>query len=316
MASPELIQLHLVSPAFVEPTPDKTTGRFGAVLRSVGASKSVYVRPRMITAVASTKYKTRSGLPVTLVGLHGKDELLVVGPDWAILKLASGEAPKALPGPDIAGAFDKALQFVLEEMFWLQRLEMLLTIAQSLPTGKSTFSDPIPKDLVFGELNNLHEKAIWKEMSDSVARYVSEPALDKVVAEGMLQGMLARSSEECIDLFRGIDVREYSKKMLSECLSKYTEFVEHEQRIYDVHPVWWGEWRPEDKVEQEAQLPNYLTVTGRNITKYHFSDISQPDEPKPRRYSMHRRWNTLLQKHCAKVVSSECSPSTLGNEVG
>ena len=300
----ELIQLHLISPAYVDPTPDKTSGRFGTVLRSVGAATSVYVRPRMITAVANTKYMTRSGLPVTLVGLHGKDELLVVGPDWAILKLANGEAPKSNPHLDTASQFDHAIQFVLEEMFWLQRLEVLLSIAQPEQKAGSEFSDPVPAELVFGELVELQVQPAWKNMNESVHRYVSEPILNKVIAEEMLQGMLSRVPEECLAIFRTVDVRSYVKSMLRECLEKYAEFQDDANRIYDVHPVWWGEWSKAEREVLETRLPKYLTPSGRNISKYHVADIKEPDDPKPRRYSMHKRWKTLLQKHCAKTALS------------
>lgn len=311
----ELIQLHLISPAYVDPTPDTTSGRFGTVLRSVGATTSVYVRPRMITAVAGTKYKTRSGLPVTLVGLHGKDELLVVGPDWAILKLASGDVPKTKPAPDSASVFDEAIQFVLEEMFWLQKLEVLLSIAQSDQEQNSKFSDPVAPELIFGELSDLEEKSIWKNMNESVHRYIHEPVLDKLIAEEMLQGMLSRVPTQCLKLFRTVNAREYAKSMLVDCLEKYAEFQDQANRIYDVHPIWWSEWSKENQVALEIRLPNYLMPSGRNISKYHFAELTEPDAAKPRRYSMHQRWSALLQKHCAKTNATtnvQSEPAEVG----
>ena len=89
-----MIELHLISPFHVEPTPDQSNlGRFDKAIRSVTNlqdTRSIYVRPTMITIISNTKFKTSSGLPISLVGLHGKDELLVTGPAWAILKLAQG----------------------------------------------------------------------------------------------------------------------------------------------------------------------------------------------------------------------------------
>ena len=90
----QLVTLHLPSPFELHPMPDsRLEGRLNNVLRSVGAKKSISVRARMITAVADTKFKTEKGDPVSLVGLHGKDEILAIGPDWAIRRLAEGERP-------------------------------------------------------------------------------------------------------------------------------------------------------------------------------------------------------------------------------
>jgi hypothetical protein len=268
----------------------------------------------MITAVASTKYKTRSGMPVTLVGLHGKDELLVVGPASALIRLAAGEVPKPTTSQDLASEFERALQFVLEEIFWLQRVEILLAIAQPDPAGRAAFADPVTSELIFGELIKLQEKPVWKKMSESVVRYAPEPAWHKTVAEEMLQGMFRCALDECIANLRTVDVRQYSKEMISECLEKYKEFLDISERIYDVHPFWWSEWSPEDKVEQLVKLPNYLTTSGRNISKYHFANISEPDNQKTRQDSMHEKWNKLLQKYCSTIVSSEHLHSILGKE--
>lgn len=89
-----LVRLRLVSPFDLDPPPDRgLQGRLDRVLKSVGAKTHLSVRARMITAISNTKFKTLAGEPVSLVGLHGKDELLVLGPDWAIENLGRGDEP-------------------------------------------------------------------------------------------------------------------------------------------------------------------------------------------------------------------------------
>lgn len=298
----DLIQLHLISPAHVEPPPDVSNSRFAKVLRSVGASSAVHVRPRMITVVADTKYKTRSGMPVTLVGLHGKDELLVVGPDWAILRLANGEAPKTTGGRDISSEYEDALAYVVEEIYWLKRLGTLLKIAQG---RGASFSEPAPLIPVTEEKDQIEKHPAWQRMADSVARYIHNPLTDKIIAEGMLQGMFGRLAQTCISQLSGIDLDAFIEKAVSDCIVKFLEFSEKLDCIYDVHPFWWAEWSPDERINQESQSPNFVTSAGRNISKYHFGELPEPDEAKPRRYSMYARWNKLLQASNAKVSPSE-----------
>lgn len=250
----------------------------------------------MITAVASTKYKTHSGLPVTLVGLHGKDELLVVGPVWAVLKLANGEIPKQQPMPDGGKEIDKAIKFAIGEMFWLQRLEILLAIAKSPTTSRSSFSDSVSSELIFGELIELQERQEWKEMLDSVARYNSDPALDKKLATEMLEGMFGCDIASCIEHLRARDVGKFSKTMLEECMDKYAEFIKLEEH-YDVHPVWWAEWEKEGVDCFITIKPNYVTPAGRNISNYHLNEPTKPDGNKRIRHSMNDRWISLLRRH-------------------
>ena len=96
-SSGDLVQIYLVEPIDIDPVPDKafTNGRFAKLLTGIGAKGRALVRARMITIVAETKFRTTTGLPISLIGLHGKDEVLVLGPVWALERLAAGESVRA-----------------------------------------------------------------------------------------------------------------------------------------------------------------------------------------------------------------------------
>lgn len=89
----EFLSLYLVETMDLEPVPEEghLNGRFIKSAIAAGCKGRVSIRSRMITGIASTKYKTTDGAPMSLITLHGKDDMLVLGPDWAIEKLASGE---------------------------------------------------------------------------------------------------------------------------------------------------------------------------------------------------------------------------------
>jgi hypothetical protein len=89
-----LVHLELIDPFNITPIPDKSIqGQLARMLKSVGSKGKYAVRARMITAVSNTKYKTLEGDPISLVGLHGKGEMLSKGPAWAIERLAEGVTP-------------------------------------------------------------------------------------------------------------------------------------------------------------------------------------------------------------------------------
>src|SRR5450759_823580 len=135
-----LVRLHLVAPFHIDPVPDKSVlGRFEKALRSVGATGSISVRARMITAVAPTKFKTISGLPVSLVGLHGKDDLLVLGPTWALERLSRGESPEPLKAVGRKDWLWTAQNMVQTELDCLSHLPGLLRRAKSVqPSAEIT----------------------------------------------------------------------------------------------------------------------------------------------------------------------------------
>jgi|GEM_PF-6889574 len=84
----------------------KNPGRLQAMLKSVGSSQVITIRSRMITAVADTKYRTKDGHPISLIGVHGKDELLVVGPTWVFERYAKGVEP------DVEAWIDKLYTYI------------------------------------------------------------------------------------------------------------------------------------------------------------------------------------------------------------
>lgn len=89
-----LVHLELIDLFNITPTPDKLfQGPLARMLKSVGSKGKYAVRARMITAVSKTKFKTLDGEPISLVGLHGKGEMLSIGPAWAIERLAEGMLP-------------------------------------------------------------------------------------------------------------------------------------------------------------------------------------------------------------------------------
>lgn len=90
-----LVHLQLIDLFNITPAPDKSVqGPLAKMLKSVGSKGKHAVRARMITAVSNTKFETLDGEPISLVGLHGKGEMLAVGPTWAIERLAEGETPE------------------------------------------------------------------------------------------------------------------------------------------------------------------------------------------------------------------------------
>lgn len=90
-----LVHLHMVDPFNIDPPPDQSVqGRLARMLKSVGSKGTLAVRARMITSVSNTKFKTIDGKPISMVGLHGKDEVLAVGPTWAIERLGDGDVPE------------------------------------------------------------------------------------------------------------------------------------------------------------------------------------------------------------------------------
>lgn len=290
----ELVQLNLISPSYVEPVPDKGNfGRFDKVLRSVGSPRTVQVRPRMITVVAETKYVTKSGFPVSLIGLHGKDELLVVGPVWALLKLAAGHKPKESPPDNARVGYEQALQTIVEEVFWLLRVPMLLAISRGTDWQDRPLSQ-IVNEFSSETTTYFATDPAWLQMQSDVTVHEGSKELVQFVATDLLQGMFRCSIESVLQYFSAIDVIDFIQVCIKECFNKYQEVrVEAEDRS-DIHSMWWAEW--EEKPKKYAFMPNFLSKSGRNITAYPTKPDSLPD-PRPRRYSMHEKWQTTIAKY-------------------
>lgn len=138
----EFLRLFLVQPIDIEPVPDEEhlNGRFIKSAERAGCKGVISVRARMITAIADTKYKTTDGAPMSLIGLHGKDEVLVLGPRWAIERLASGERePETL---EYSGMIRASIEIAESELAYLRQIPALIKQADM---GDS--DDPANKDL-------------------------------------------------------------------------------------------------------------------------------------------------------------------------
>lgn len=298
MAAAELVQLHLISPSHVEPPPDKTHfGRFDKVLRSVGSPRTVFVRPRMITIVAQTRFVTSSGLPVSLVGLHGKDELLVVGPPWALERLAAGRAPQAGTPDDTRTLYAEAMRTVLEEAFWLCRLEGLLALARGAAPYPGILSESrvVLSDAV---ASRFAADPAWARMTGDVARCEESARFLQFAAVEMLQGMFRCTVDAALQYFAAQDVTAFVGAALEECREKSLEFAARLDEVDDVHPHWWAEWEPTGVTPE--RMPDYLTRSGRNVVAYPTREQSLRD-PVPRRYAMHARWDSTVKRHAQEL---------------
>jgi hypothetical protein len=290
----ELVQLNLIAPSHVEPVPDKGNfGRFDKVLRSVGSPRTVHVRPRMITVVSETKYVTKSGLPVSLIGLHGKDELLVVGPVWALLKLASGQRPKESNLENSHVEYQRALQTIVEEAFWLLRVRTLLAVSSGMAWHARILSQ-IVNDFPPEAATYFLKDPLWLQMENDVAAHEESKEFVQFAATDLLQGMFRCSIESVQEYFSEIKVVDFIQEYLKECINKHQEMIAEAEERSDIHSMWWAEW--EEKPKRYSFMPNFLVKSGRNITAYPTKSDTLFDA-KPRRYSMHEKWKTTVAKY-------------------
>ena len=292
--APELVQLNLIAPSHVEPLPDKENfGRFDKVLRSVGSPRTVHVRPRMITVVSETKYITKSGLPVSLIGLHGKDELLVVGPVWALLKLASGQKPKESIPENAHVEYQRAIQTVVEEAFWLLRVRALLSVSNGMAWHTRILSqtvDDFPPQAAAQFLTD----PLWLHMENDVAAHEESKEFVQFAATDLLQGMFRCSVESVQEYFSKIEIAGFIQECLNECVTKHQEMLAEAEERSDIHSMWWAEW--EEKSKKHSFMPNFIVKSGRNITAYPTKSDTLSDA-RPRRYSMHEKWKTTVAKY-------------------
>lgn len=286
-----LVKLHLISPSHVQPLPDKENfGRFDKVLRSVGSPRTVHVRPRMITVVSDTKYRTTSGFPVSLIGLHGKDELLVVGPDWALLRLAAGNTPKNDVYDNAQTQYRNALRSIVEEAFWLCRVPGLLALA----TGTS-WQGTVPggPDVERDVADRLLTDPSWRQMRQDVAERDDSHEFMQVAATELLKAMFRSPIEGIQQYFAGRDLGAFVRTHVEECNAKHLQMsIEAEQQA-DVHTMWWAEW--EESATRQRVGPDFLTASGRNILGYPTKPEALNSE-RPRSYSMHKKWQAIIAK--------------------
>lgn len=294
MSNDELVTLHLVVPMNIEPPPEKVVlGRFDKVLRSVGAPQVVKVRPRMITAVAQTKYKTRSGLPVSVVGLHGKDELLVVGPAWAIERLANGKTSPELTVPrSHLEVLEAARHFAIAEIYWLALLPDLLALCGATEPKAEKFL--ISDEMVLrsaGENPSFKRDPEWDSFNREIA---SAPPCGRDLAIKLMRAMF-RCSERClVDYFKAYDVMAFAGEHIAETGAHYQRIVHMIADEGDPHPAWWIQWESKTAAQEIDNRDYFCTLSGRNISAYIVSEnFEKLNIATPRSYDMHERWKEL-----------------------
>lgn len=101
-------------------------GRFAKSAISAGCSGKIMVRARMITAISNTKFRTKEGAPISLVSLHGKDDVLVLGPPEAIERIACGEEPEPYTHAGYVSKVQNAIDVTQLEISYISQLPDLI----------------------------------------------------------------------------------------------------------------------------------------------------------------------------------------------
>jgi hypothetical protein len=295
-AKPEtsLVSLPLASQISLDPIPDrKLFGRFTNLLKGVGADGDVLIRPRMITIISSTHFKTIGGLPVSLVGLHGKDEVLVVGPKWALARLADGDVPKKGDYEGSGTKAHKVKSFAVEQLYWFTRLPELVAVARGVlgqRLGKNAIEDGLPE--VFGR---LAKDSDWKRVSTEAV--ASESSLNQFNACEMLQGLLLQSMEVTLSLW---DSKDWLPTIFDIVKRRETHITALREKVQEPYQMWWLGY---DDIPAEDVTPNNLGETnyrldGEGIDVGTFPEFRTLDDclVRGRNNSVHSRWIKLCSK--------------------
>lgn len=290
--SDKLVTLYLISPFNIEPTPDKSLlGRLDRVLRSVGAGERIAVRSRMITAVASTKFKTSSGHPVSLVGLHGKDELLVVGPTWAIERLAAGQQPDDREGIYSENATALKFREILEaEIFWMLQVPRLLNLASNPKASAADHLDVF--SIAKSSVDGLISPEDWDRIVQKVLHVELDQKLNQEVASGMLGLLLRASKEDIYNFFISTDPTKFAISRCKEACLALAELNRKAEDGFDNCPVWWAQWL--DK-KGKGELPPPSTSQEILSTQYLAQSANLETQPRPRQESVHAKWLLLTE---------------------
>lgn len=259
----KLVRLILPEPIHLTPTPDKAPSMsFAQTLRRSGTTGSIAVRPRMITIIGRTKFKTLSGLPVSLVGLHGKGELLVVGPDWAIERLSDGDA---VPSSASDG-----------EMTALQRV----------------------KDVVHSEYQHaLMLPDLLRSVGVTVGGGVDGKAPHPVhVAQEMLQAFFRASLEAIRSFFVANDPAATCEQFASEA-ADLLSVIDKRLETTDDYPIWWEPWTGASPRDYDFLL---RTSSGRHVCVYPVSVAALTEGRSTRHVSLATRWQELLENEAQR----------------
>ncbi|WP_427914831.1 hypothetical protein ACPWT1_07940 [Ramlibacter sp. MMS24-I3-19] len=260
----------------------------------------------MITAVAETKFRTRTGLPVSVVGLHGKDELLVVGPAWALRELANGRATHDLrPVQSEFDVLEDVKQHTLEEVLWLARVPQLVAQVQEMQ-GRPVVAVKGHADLLRETCSTAAPTVFRDEQWPLLEKEIvdTEP-LEAPLAMQFLRGFFWCGEETIFEYFDSVHPDEFAKQYLAEAVSHFDRIVRRLAAAEDPHPAWWLSWDGEAATRLPEFRSNFLTDSGRNVCRYPVAGEDSMRLLSPRRYSMHRRWRTLVQSREESASKAE-----------
>lgn len=287
-----LVSLPIASQLNIDPIPDrKLFGRFSNLLKSVGATEDVFVRSRMITIISSTHFKTLGGSPVSLVGLHGKDEVLVVGPTWALHRLATGDVPKRSGTTSAEQAISIAKSFSAEQLFWFTRIYELVAAARGVPHQQ--LENCRLKNEQPGIFEKLEKDDDWNRVDAEVITRESE--LNQANACDMLQGLLMRSMDDVLAIWDSNDWCETIVRIVQRRESHLTSLREVERDPYN---RWWLGYDdiPEEDAANTALCKSNYRLDGEGIDVSLYPEFRRTDEyqlARVRTSSIHQRWLKL-----------------------
>lgn len=286
-----LVSLPLASHISLDPIPDrKLFGKFTNLLKSVGTDGDLLIRPKMISIISSTHFKTVSGLPVSLVGLQGKEDVLVVGPKWALARLAQGDLPKNGDYAAVGTTVNKAKSFAAEQLYWFTRLPELVAAAKGAPDrllSKSVIESQLPD--VF---ERLEKDSDWNRVSADALAHEAE--LNQTKAREMLQGLLLQTFDNALALW---EEKDWSETIFVIVKRREAHITALREIWQDPHQKWWLGY---DNIPMEDAAPTNLGSTnyrldGEGIDVGLYPEFRRADDSpvRGRSASIHSRWLKL-----------------------
>lgn len=249
------------------------------------------VRSRMITIISSTHFKTLGGSPVSLVGLHGKDEVLVVGPTWALQRLATGDIPNLSGNTSTEQAISIAKSFSIEQLFWFARIYELVAAARGMPHQQ------LENCRLKNEQPDIFEKLAkdddWNRVgAEAIAR---ESELNQANACDMLQGLLRRSVDDVLAIWDSNDWCETIVRIVQRRESHITSLKEV---MCDPYNRWWLGYDdiPEEDAAKTALSKSDYRLDGEGIDVSLYPEFRRAGEcqlARVRTSSIHQRWLKL-----------------------
>lgn len=231
MTRDALIGIYVIAMQHLDPSPTTAlSGRFVKVLQDAKAKGRIAVRARMITAVAQTQYQTRNGLPVSLIGLHGKDELLVVGPAWALERIGAGDYPSM---KNQTAVIDK-ISLVKDEIAMLEKLPELLGVARERRREALNSGDwPLEGELPFA--------------IDALCAFFRTSKIDLI-----------------LDFFEENDLAQFIADAQKEAMDVLANLQSDWPELDLLYPKWWADWEPANNERRDS----LITSSGRHVTAY------------------------------------------------